>query len=392
MWAMVKEGGWGSYGALALGVLGLIGGILALSTLPLSRRTGHIVGVVVLVIAFLAPAVGVLGMVSSRRAIDAAAASDQRAGRGAHTRHDGWRASQSAARIGLYAFLAPLLLGSIAAYFGARKADEETKLTRKFAAVTGGLALVTGLGAFAASKGPLPPEPSPGAARLQDARGEIEHARGALGAGCFELEQTVLELYWHAEDKGEWPRHFDSEVRTVLPDYDALAAQCVRYRKGYASQNDLLTTPLLVDEDLKREIEAWPGTTAWGGSYGVDHTNEDLPDGGSAATVTIGPVTVTGRQAAFVARKIVTRSGGLFRRCYAEGLARSSTLHGRMTMKLIISTSGSVTSKTYEEDLADRKVVNCIVDVFDHLSFPERPENYDGPASVELSLVFTTGK
>lgn len=388
---LIREGGWGAICALLLGAIGVIGGIIALSIVPVSRKTAHVVGVVVLALSFLAPAVGLLGMVRRRHALDEEAASNTvQPGKAAHARREGWRESRAAPRAGFYACLGPLLLGSIAAFLGARRKLEETVLPRSFAGVTAGLAFLTGLGAFAASKGPLPPELSPGVTRLLDARGEISNVSGGgLGAGCFDLEQTVAELYWHSDDRSEWPRHFDAEVRTVLPDYDALGAQCIRSRIGYASQNDLLTSPLLVDDVQKNTIAAWRGPAVWSTSYQSQwepHV-EPLPDGGgAAANVTFGVPTIRGRLAVVVFERIVDQHPDRFRRCYAEGLVRSATLRGRITETITIRSNGSVESTAHDADLPDPAVVECVDRAFEALSFPERFG--EGSVTVQVSVVF----
>jgi hypothetical protein len=256
---MIREGGWGVTWALVLGALGVIAGIVALSLLPVSRRTGHVVGILALILSILAPSIALLGMSSRRRDVDEQVAWDtDHPGRRARTHHDGYRDSQTAARVGFYASIAPFLLGAAAAFLGARrKPDDDTeKFPPAFAAVTASFALLTGIGARLASSGPLPPDMSIETARLLDARGEIiTVSGGGIGAGCFDLEQTVNDLYWHPAEKKEWPRNFDPALRRIAPDFDALATRCVRSRMSYAAKNDLLTSPLLVDDALKKEIE-----------------------------------------------------------------------------------------------------------------------------------------
>jgi hypothetical protein len=381
---MMREGGWGATWALVFCALGVIAGIVALSLLPVSRKTGHVVGVVALMLSFLAPAVGLLAMARQRHGVDEAVAREsERPGRSARMRHDGYRESQSAARIGFYACIAPLLLGATAAFLGTRKM-EDAKVPRAFAGVTCGFAFLTGLGACAASNGPLPPDVSLEASRLQDAAAEIRNVSGGgLGAGCWDLEHTVNELYWHSTDKKEWPRHFDPELRVIVPDFDALASQCVRSRMSYAAQNDLLTSPLLVDDALKKEI----GEVHSGGWTSDTSIGDSFADRGLPGKVTLGSPTVSGRLPPEVIQRIVRYNTGRYRRCYADGLARSSSLHGRITVKFTIGHDGAVASTSNGgSDLGDPAVVKCVVQAFENLSFPQ-PEG--GNVTVQFPLVFT---
>ena len=67
---MIKEGGWFALLAAGLGALGVLVGIIALAVLPLSRKGGHAVGVVTLVLAFLAPTFGLVGMMMGKRSTE----------------------------------------------------------------------------------------------------------------------------------------------------------------------------------------------------------------------------------------------------------------------------------------------------------------------------------
>jgi hypothetical protein len=63
------------------------------------------------------------------------------------------------------------------------------------------------------------------------------------------------------------------------------------------------------------------------------------------------------------------------RKCYAQGLRASTNLMGRVAIKFVIDTDGSVTSAADEgSELPDPKVIQCVVDAFKTLRFP-KPEH-----------------
>jgi hypothetical protein len=83
---------------------------------------------------------------------------------------------------------------------------------------------------------------------------------------------------------------------------------------------------------------------------------------------------------------IVREQFGRFRLCYEKGLASNSELRGRVTVKFVIDTDGTV-AKVADggSDLPDPNVVSCVVKGFGALRFP--PPN-GGPVTVVYPIMF----
>jgi hypothetical protein len=83
-------------------------------------------------------------------------------------------------------------------------------------------------------------------------------------------------------------------------------------------------------------------------------------------------VTVAGPLPAEVVQRIVRQSLGRLRLCYEEGLRRKPDLSGQVSVLFVIDPTGAVASaEDHGSQLADSKVVSCIVRSFQQLSFPE---------------------
>jgi hypothetical protein len=99
--------------------------------------------------------------------------------------------------------------------------------------------------------------------------------------------------------------------------------------------------------------------------------------------------TSNGRLPPEVIQRIVRQNFGRFRLCYEEGLRLSPSLAGRVTVKFVIGRDGSVpAAMPAGSDLADDRVVSCVVRRFADLSFP-KPEG--GIVTVVYPIVFTAG-
>lgn len=86
------------------------------------------------------------------------------------------------------------------------------------------------------------------------------------------------------------------------------------------------------------------------------------------------PTSSTGSLPPEVIQRIVRQNFERIRTCYEAGLARDPKLTGRVTVRFVISTEGSVTSASDEKsELSDAQVRDCVVEQFKQMSFP-KPE------------------
>jgi hypothetical protein len=83
-------------------------------------------------------------------------------------------------------------------------------------------------------------------------------------------------------------------------------------------------------------------------------------------------VMVNGRLPPEVIQRIVKQHLSQVKRCYEKGLVANPNLQGQVRVKFIIDRSGSVSS-AYDggSDIGDKGVVQCVVHVFESMSFPE---------------------
>jgi hypothetical protein len=112
-------------------------------------------------------------------------------------------------------------------------------------------------------------------------------------------------------------------------------------------------------------------------------TNTRAPNG----TVRMGATTVSGRLPPEVIQRIVRQNHGRFRMCYQQGLARSPTLEGRLSVRFVIGRDGNISNINHgDSSLADAAVVSCVLSAFAGLSFPQ-PEA--GIVTVVYPLMFS---
>jgi hypothetical protein len=106
-------------------------------------------------------------------------------------------------------------------------------------------------------------------------------------------------------------------------------------------------------------------------------------------SIRFGAATVSGRLPVEAVQKGVRTRRDQFGLCYAEGLARNSTLQGRVGVRFVIGRDGTVSnvSRT-SSDLADNGVISCVVKAFYGLSFP-KPES--GIVTVAYPVLFSPG-
>jgi Ca-activated chloride channel family protein len=102
-----------------------------------------------------------------------------------------------------------------------------------------------------------------------------------------------------------------------------------------------------------------------------------------------GATSVNGRLPPEVIRRIVRQNFGRFRLCYENGLRNNPNLQGRVSVKFVIDRSGAVsTTMDGGSDLPDTRVVQCVVQGFGNLSFPQ-PDT--GIVTVVYPITFAPG-
>jgi hypothetical protein len=118
------------------------------------------------------------------------------------------------------------------------------------------------------------------------------------------------------------------------------------------------------------------------GRLGGSHTTK-------APKVRMGATTVSGRLPPEVIQRIVRQNYGRFRMCYEQGLGRNPNLEGRVSVRFVIGRDGSVSNVANGgSDLPDSGVVQCVVNAYYGLSFPQ-PEG--GIVTVVYPIMFSPG-
>ncbi|CAN5422882.1 hypothetical protein BH09MYX1_BH09MYX1_18720 [soil metagenome] len=115
------------------------------------------------------------------------------------------------------------------------------------------------------------------------------------------------------------------------------------------------------------------------------------PKGGGTPKLLMGSTTVSGRLPVEVIQRIVRQNYGRFRLCYELGLKTNPALEGRVSVRFVIGTDGSVSTAVKnagDTTLPDESVISCIVRGFSNLSFPQ-PES--GIVSVVYPLNLSPG-
>ncbi len=100
----------------------------------------------------------------------------------------------------------------------------------------------------------------------------------------------------------------------------------------------------------------------------------------------MGSTNVSGRLPPEVIQRIVRSNFGRFRVCYQSALKNNPNLQGRVSVRFVISRSGTVNSVSGSGDIPDQSVVACVTRAFYSLTFPQ-PEG--GIVTVSYPIVFT---
>lgn len=111
---------------------------------------------------------------------------------------------------------------------------------------------------------------------------------------------------------------------------------------------------------------------------------------GKPPSLRMGATNVHGRLPPEVIQRIVRQNFGRLRTCYEKGLLKDPNLAGRVAIRFVIETDGSVSSSSREAstDLSDDSVVACTAKAFGALSFPA-PEG--GKVVVVYPISFSPG-
>jgi hypothetical protein len=87
--------------------------------------------------------------------------------------------------------------------------------------------------------------------------------------------------------------------------------------------------------------------------------------------VVFGPPTVTGSLPAEIVRRIIRQQTNRVRYCYEQALGRNPALAGTVSVRLVVSRNGTVTSATDAgSQLPDATALNCVVNGLRSLHFP----------------------
>jgi hypothetical protein len=105
--------------------------------------------------------------------------------------------------------------------------------------------------------------------------------------------------------------------------------------------------------------------------------------------VKMGATTVLGRLPPEVIQRIVRQNFGRFRLCYENGLRNDPKLEGKIAVRFIIETNGSVGNVgDAGSSMPDKSVISCVARAFSTLSFPQ-PEG--GKVIVTYPIQFSPG-
>ena len=106
--------------------------------------------------------------------------------------------------------------------------------------------------------------------------------------------------------------------------------------------------------------------------FGSGHRRLPGTHSATAPKVRGGAASVSGRIPPEVIQRIIRQRFGSFRACYETGLRTNPDLQGRVSVRFVINSDGSVgTASNGGSDLPDTTVVSCIVRAFAGMIFPQ---------------------
>jgi hypothetical protein len=403
---IVREGGLPALLCLALGVLALLTGGVAVVMLAFARRAAFGVGVAAIGLATLSAGVGIAGTFHGKGLTEEALSVLDEEVLVEQIRQVGYTEAQRCGQIGFAASLLPLLLGAVAAGVGSRAPRPLTHpgpnpvgyrdRPHPPAQSLGWGRTVAGAGVAAAgllvagaslAVGTAAPPPGKYGFAIDDREAwQLANAHERVAPegthGCHALADALRPLWVGQDRPREMPRRFAREPSALVPGVTETADRCaravfaeVKHKEGdgappptgggfdatLARQLEppwtltaLLESPLVLDEALAREIAAWKPPAK--------------PEPADDELVSVGSLD---REAI---RRVIQASNARVRGCYERGLTRNPELSGKVTLELVIATTGKVSSsRVSSSDLDDREVEDCLADVGQSLTFP-RPK------------------
>jgi hypothetical protein len=195
------------------------------------------------------------------------------------------------------------------------------------------------------------------------------------------------------------PLEAPTEARAVPPAAPpaagGLSESSSRATAGDGGDPNAPTTPAADDEGVGGLGLSGVGEGDGGGGEGIGLGHfgglGGRPDGGPAKVprVRAGTVQVTGRLPQVVIQRIVRQNYGRFRLCYESGLRKNAKLQGRVQVTFVIDRNGDVDKAADAgSSLPDPRVIQCIVQGFNNLSFP-KPE--EGTVTVSYPVLLNPG-
>lgn len=380
---LIREGGVGALAAMALGALGTVLGGVAMVALLGRSRAAFTVGLAALLVGAATAGAGVVGTLYGRSQTERALAYVGSKLDVERIHRAGFREAQSASWVGLFAALLPLALGGLAAVGGSRVKAPQTRRQgfaepvvstdegmgqSVVAFIFVGITAVACGGAWAMAHSALPklrfdfPEDDSDAWALASA---LDQAKSE--GQCMQLSLS-LEPFW---DASRWPRTAKREVPAVLSGWRARANECARSQlEGLSSVTErdwLLTSPLLQEDALRAQVQAWQPP----GAPEEAVVGDRAPDKELIA------------RAVRAERKAVTR-------CYEQALVKAPSLAGKLVVQFVIGVDGRVRSAVEAEGapFPDAKVTACVLERMKQLQFPPATE---GEVTVKYPFIFQSG-
>ncbi len=390
---LIREGGIGTYAAIAFGGVGAMLGALAVVALMRKSRSAFGLGIAALTVSALTASGGMIGTVYGRYQVTRALAFFVDSGTDMERLlRMGHREAQSASWVGFFAALIPLALGALAAVVGSRLQGPRTR-TQGFvepvvstadglssqtvmAFIFFGISVVASGGAWAMAHSELPKtrysydemglDGWALADALDDVKNEKPHA-------CDQLANS-LDLYRETESNLDaWPRKM-APIHAELSGWRAAADACAQ-RIAASLDDDSLSPPWtqrrLLDSSLLQDDALHARVLSW-----TPKTPDSLPDEVGNGTISTQDIQVT-----------IRADLKAIRSCYERELAKSPGLGGRLEVQFTIGLDGRVSAVQDVSDQAfpNQKVTDCVTARFTKLHFP-RPSG--GAVNVKYPFVF----
>ncbi len=412
----IREGGWGAYLAILIGLLGLILGGISIISLLGKSRSSFALGVATLIVALAAAGVGIAGTFWGRNQMNRALAYVDSEVDKERISRVGYREAQQSSWVGLFAALLPLMLGGAAAIGGSRLQQPKTRSQfggdqmaasddagngqTVVAFIFTAIAVLACGGAYAIANGEIPKSRYGFDEQDQEnwsLAGALEDVKKNKPNGCQRLEEAVGH-FWEPSDRREWPHKLRGQIAPELAEWRPAADACMKtmitaldegrggegLTREELSQNSLLESPLLQNDELRARVLAWkpkdeeeepPAPTTGLGGLGLK---------GTAKEPTVGSGSLEPSQI----RSVIQRNLSKIRFCYETQLAKAPQLEGKIVVSFTIGQNGNVTSATDASEAAfpEKKVTQCVLMRFRQLEFPKPLGG--GVVNVKYPLVF----